>query len=85
MSIVLQSDLDQSCSISEQEVQILELRMKSDPRVNVNSENLRKAMKSQGGTMSVAELVKDFYNDTPEEERIFSIVEEEIVKPGDGQ
>ncbi len=36
MSIVFQSDLDQSCSISEQEVHVLELRMKVDPRVNVN-------------------------------------------------
>lgn len=80
MSIVLQSDLDQSCSISEQEVQILKLRMDTDPRVSVNGDNLRDAMKSQGGSMSISALVKDFYNDTPDEERIFTLVEEEIVK-----
>jgi hypothetical protein len=81
MSIVFQSDLDQSCSISEQEVHVLELRMKVDPRVNVNEENLREAMKAHGGTMSVSDLVKDFYDDeTPEDQRIFTLVEEEIVK-----
>ena len=83
MSIVLQSDLDQSCSISEQEVQILKLRLDTDPRVKVNEKNLRDAMKSQGGTISVSALVKDFFNDTPEEERIFTLVEEEIVKGDD--
>lgn len=83
MSIVLQSDLDQSCSISEQEVQILELRMETDPRVTVNKENLRSAMEAQGGIMSISDLVKDFYNDTPKEDAIFTIVEEEIVKPAD--
>jgi hypothetical protein len=82
MSIVLQSDLDQSCSISEQEVEILKLRLETDPRVNVNGDNLCDAMKAQGGTMSISALIKDFYNDTPEEERIFTLVEEEIVKSG---
>ena len=80
MSTVLQSDLDQSCSISEQEVEILKLRMETDPRVSVNGQHLRDAMNSHGGTMSISDLVKDFYNDTPEEERIFTLVEEEIVK-----
>lgn len=81
MSIVLQSDLDQSCSISEQEIQILELRFKTDPRVDVNEDNLREALKSQGGTMSISALVKDFYDDeTPEEQRLFILKEEAIVK-----
>jgi len=80
MSIILQSDLDKSCSISETEVEILKLRMDTDPRVNMNTDNLREAMKAQGGNLSVSALVKDFYNDTPDEERIFSLVEDEIVK-----
>lgn len=82
MSIFLQSDVDQSCSISEQEADILKLRLDTDPRVKVNGDNLREALKAHGGQMSIAVLVKDFYIDTPEEERIFTVVEEEIVKSG---
>jgi hypothetical protein len=57
--------------------------MDTDPRVKVNEQNLRDAMKSQGGSMSISALVKDFYVDTPDEQRIFTLVEEEIVKSGE--
>lgn len=79
-SIVVQSDVDQSFSISEPEVQMLEMRMDVDPRVNFNKNLLREKMKEQGGTLSISDLVKEFTADVPEGEQFFTFNEEEIAK-----
>lgn len=60
---------------------MLVLRMDVDPRVNLDSGKLREKMKEQGGAISVTDLVKDFYQEGPEEERIFTCNEEELTKP----
>jgi hypothetical protein len=79
-SIVVQSDVDQSFSISEEEVQMLALRMDVDPRVNFNKDLLRQKMKEQGGALSISDLVKEFTAEVPEGEQFFIFNEEELTK-----
>jgi hypothetical protein len=80
-SIVVQSDVDQSFSISEPEVQMLALRLDVDPRVNFKKDLLREKMKEQGGALSISDLVKEFTAEVPEAEQFFTFNEEEITKP----
>lgn len=79
----IDSDFDQSGSFSDQEVQILDLRMQSIPGVIVNHELLKESVQNSDRQLeSVLALVKHLYRtDLPNEQRIFQFDETKISKP----
>ena len=76
---IVSSDFDSNATFSDQEIQILEVRLANIPGVVVNKPALKKAVKESDRTVeSVVSFVKHmFRDDLPPEERIFK------MKPGD--
>ena len=56
---ILQSDRDANFKITEVEVQELVLRLKVDPRVDVNQDVLQGRLASAGGEMSIRDLTEE--------------------------
>lgn len=79
----IDSDFDQSGTFSDQEIQILELRMQSIPGVIVNHALLKEnVQKSDRQLESILELVKHMHRmDLPSEQRIFQFDETKILTP----
>jgi hypothetical protein len=80
----IDSDFDMSGHFSDQEIKMLELRMKNVPGVHVNHELLvKKVEESDRGLATVLELLQQLeVDDVPEEERIFRLDEKEISARG---
>jgi len=79
---VLDSDFDQSNEFSDQEVQMLEYRLRNVPGMTINQEMLKTKVKASDRSLaSVLQLLSELYNDDiKDEERIFQIHEEELLK-----
>jgi hypothetical protein len=79
----IDSDFDQSGMFSDQEIQILELRMQSIPGVIVNHALLKETVqKSDRQLESILSLVKHINRtDLPAEQRIFQFDETKIPTP----
>jgi hypothetical protein len=79
----IDSDFDQSGTFSDQEVQILDLRMQSIPGVIVNHTLLKESIqKSDRQLESILALVRHVYRtDLPNEQRIFQFDETKITTP----
>jgi hypothetical protein len=79
----IDSDFDQSGSFSDQEIQILEMRMQSIPGVIVNHELLKETVqKSDRQLESILVLVKQLHEskDLPNEQRIFQFDESKLLQ-----
>lgn len=56
---ILQSDRDANFKITEAEVQELVIRLKVDPRVDVNQDTLHSRLATAGGELSIRDLTAD--------------------------
>mmetsp|Transcript_10686 Transcript_10686/g.15257 ORF Transcript_10686/g.15257 Transcript_10686/m.15257 type:complete len:259 (-) Transcript_10686:2532-3308(-) len=86
-TVFLMVDRSRDYNIGEREVFELMMRMKIDPRIQVNENNLRHKMKENGGSLSITDLTKSLLlaRDDSEEESndsIFSFVGKEMEKIG---
>jgi hypothetical protein len=76
MTVVLESDFDESHDFSDREINRLVLRMKNLPAIKVNEDLLRLKMNKHRSVLSVIDLLQDIENDDiPEEDHIFLINE----------
>lgn len=79
----IDSDFDQSGTFSDQEIQILDLRMQNIPGVIVNHALLKESVqKSDRQLESILALVKHINRtDLPKEQRIFQFDESKLTNP----
>jgi hypothetical protein len=76
MTVVLESDFDQSHDFSDREINRLVLRMKNLPAIKVNEDLLRHKMNKHRSVLSVIDLLQDIEDDDiPEGDHIFLINE----------
>jgi hypothetical protein len=82
VTAVLDSDWDQSNEFSDQEIQMLEFRLKNIPGVTVNNSLLSTRIKQTDRTLaSVLSLLSELNDDDlPDEERVFVVHEEDVIK-----
>mmetsp|Transcript_24419 Transcript_24419/g.29333 ORF Transcript_24419/g.29333 Transcript_24419/m.29333 type:complete len:260 (+) Transcript_24419:46-825(+) len=75
MSVIMDSDRDQSSSFSEPEVRILTLRLEQLPGISVHKEKFQEKVSQTDGSMAqVTQVVLQVYDDNiPEEEKIFEV------------
>ena len=84
VTAIIASDFDSSGTFSDQEVQILELRMKNVPGVNVRHDLLVQAASGSDRSMSnVLRLLDDIdREDLADSERIFQFDETHLARHG---
>jgi hypothetical protein len=72
---IIDSDADNSASFSDQEIQILEMRLRNIQGITVNFDALKRQVLASDRTLeSVLKLVENMdRDDLPEEERIFRL------------
>ena len=83
VSAIVESDFDSSATFSDQEIQILELRIKNVPGVNVRHDLLVQAAGGSNRSISnVLKLLNDLdRDDLSDEERIFKFDEAHLGIP----
>ena len=76
----MQSDRDANFKITEAEVQELVIRLKVDPRVEVNQATLQGRLASGGGELSIRDLTEELLKAGQESngERIFFFIPEKV-------
>lgn len=76
---IVSSDFDSNSNFSDQEIQIMEIRLANIPGVEVNKSAFRKALHESDRTVeAVVAFVKHlFREDLPVEERIFQLKPEQ--------
>ena len=81
ISIIFDSDRDESSNLNEREINRLVLRLKNLPTVKVNTDLLKlKATANHGSIRRIVSLVQDLDNkDIPKEDRIFIVKDDEEV------
>lgn len=57
--ILLTVDRNSDYQIEERETHELVMRMRIDPRVSINEENLKKKLEAHGGSISIRDLSKE--------------------------
>jgi len=81
VEVILASDRDASAKFSDQEIDMLEMRMKMMANVKVNHNLLVQKVKVSDRTLeSVLTMLEDMdRDDLPPEERVFQIVQKNIA------
>lgn len=75
ISVILESDHDESSHFDEKEVRVLSLRLENLPGISVHREKFHDKVKQTDGSLSsVTNLVLQVYDDSiPEEEKLFQV------------